>query len=104
MEKQQLELLCNVHWPCAINHADLSPNTWNPGVGGLFPDYEPKPETICPSDWTYNPSNGNCDALETYKGTCPRHVNMLGYTAGMKAHWARACNAGWPLTKRKLPP
>merc|ERR1711865_277822 len=96
--KQLLEARCKVQWPCATNDKGL-------GGSGMAPEYEPSPSTMCPtgSGWTFNQATGMCDAPSQYGGTCARSVNLLGYSAGMKAQWGHACIAAWPLGKKKPP-
>lgn len=92
--KHMLETKCLIHWPC---------NTDANGNGGLAPNYENMPDNICPTatGWTYNSGTGLCDAPYRYNGTCATKVNMLGFTPGMKAQWAKSCYAAWPLAKAK---
>jgi CPW-WPC domain-containing protein len=93
-EKHKLELRCGVHWPCASN---------SKGQGGIAPNYESMPDNICPTGtgWTYDSSTGLCMSPRIYTGGCGNKVNMLGFTPGMKAQWAHACNAAWPLAPAK---
>eukprot|EP00931_Biecheleriopsis_adriatica_P034034 TRINITY_DN19699_c0_g1_i1.p1 TRINITY_DN19699_c0_g1~~TRINITY_DN19699_c0_g1_i1.p1 ORF type:complete len:354 (+),score=38.12 TRINITY_DN19699_c0_g1_i1:55-1116(+) len=82
-EKREISKKCWTQWPCKELEQDFT---------------EP-----CPIGWSWL-ANGKCAAPINYHGSCPWEVNLLMYTPGMKATFAKNCGAAWPLAPKFQPP
>jgi len=96
-KKQRLESMCALTWPCAEDPSG------NGGTPGYHVDYDTRPDNICPSNWTFNPRDGTCNASSWYSGGCAKKISMLHWTKSMKKAWAHACMTEWPLVQKEGP-